>query len=211
MPKCGQFNNEKEEMRRTTVFTNLKNDFSPMLKRARKSINQSLNVQPLLLVVLVVAGCTQLQSKSKEIARKTQQKFATKKDELVDKLHPHFDAYHPDTPFNRKRFHEFLKIPLTDDVHSIYCFADEMGIDADYQFAFKCSPATVQRLVKKLQLKPGSPYFDDISSLQTEFEWWKKKEIQPLDVYSHQVSPTYYRYFWYDVHKQKAYYFEFDM
>ena len=67
----------------------------------------------------------------------------------MDKISPKFDAYHPDTEFNKKRFKDFLKVALSPDIKNIYCFDDAIGIDADYQFSFNCNKSTAELIRKR--------------------------------------------------------------
>ena len=75
-------------------------------------------------------------------SNKTEIKIRNKSKDLIDKVIPSFDAYHPYTRNNKKRFYEFLKVKLTSDIINIYCFDDAVGIDADYMFSFNCNEKT---------------------------------------------------------------------
>jgi len=47
--------------------------------------------------------------------------------------------------------------------------------------------------------------------MQNDFNWWDKKKIKKLQLYTWEGKNRFYKYFWYDTTEQKAYYFEFDM
>lgn len=142
---------------------------------------------------------------------KSEEKVKNESENLADKLAPHFDAYQADTKFNKARFKDFLKVELTPDISNIYCFDDAVGIDADYQFSFNCDTATVRRIIEKHQLKPDKTTKDYAFGLQNDFEWWNKKKIEKLDLYSWQSKNQYFKYFWYDRAEQKAYFFDFEL
>jgi len=163
-----------------------------------------------IILLLLLVSCNRMKDKGAELKDRVENKVKRESEELADKMAPHFDAYEPDTKFNKKRFKEFLEVDLTPDVKNIYCFDDAIGIDADYQFSFNCNPGTAQKIIKKLELTPDKIHMD-VSGLQHDFDWWDKKKIEKLDLYSWKGEREYYKYFWYDQKEQKAYYFEFDM
>lgn len=129
----------------------------------------------------------------------------------MDKVSPKFDAYHPNTEFNKKRFKDFLKVALSPDIKNIYCFDDAIGIDADYQFSFNCNKTTAELIRKKNNLKIDTITSDFAFGLQNDFSWWDKKKIEKLQLYSWKGEQEYYKYFWYDDEEQKAYFFDFDL
>lgn len=164
-----------------------------------------------MILVLALISCGRIKHKGQQIAERTKQKIENKSNELADKIAPHFDAYKPDTKFNKERFLDFLQVDLTPDVRNIYCYDDAIGIDADYQFAFDCDTATVRRIIEKHGLVRASETSDDGFGLQNDFDWWDKKKIEQLDLYSREGSHQHFQYFWYDQKEQKAYYFDFDL
>lgn len=170
--------------------------------------------QPIYIVsvifILLTASCDRIKNKGQALAELTEEKVKDKSMELLDDVVPHFDAYKPDTKFNKQRFKDFLKVELSPDIKNIYCFDDAIGIDAAYQFSFNCDTATVRRIIETHELKPDQTTTDYAFGLQNDFDWWNKKKIEPLDLYSWQGDDHYFKYFWYDVTEQKAYYFAFD-
>jgi hypothetical protein len=161
----------------------------------------------LISLFVALIACNRINKKANAIAEKT----TNKKDALVDKVFPRFDAYQPDTKYNKWRFKEFLKVEITPDVKNIFCYGDAIGIDAKYQFAFNCSKETATRIIEKHSLKPDTSTTDPGYNLQTPFEWWPISKIKTLKFYSFVGEHSYYKYFWYDPKEQKAYYFDFDM
>ena len=111
----------------------------------------------------------------------------------------------------KKRLTDFINIELTPDIKNIYCFNDIIGIDADYQFSFNCNAATAKRIIGANGLKPDKETTDYAFGLQNDFEWWNKKKIERLELYSRQGDRRHFRYFWYDTREQQAYLFDFDM
>lgn len=146
-----------------------------------------------------------------ERIRHTRQQWKEKTNRMIDRVAPRFDAFQPDTPCNRERFKEFLQVDATKDVQHIYCFNDDIGIDADYQFAFQCDHATVRRIIEKHQLTVNKEVVDPAFGLQSDFNWWDKKKIAALKLYSWSDDGQYFKYFWYDESEHQAYYFEFDL
>ncbi|MEQ1734200.1 MAG: hypothetical protein ABL940_11030 [Bacteroidia bacterium] len=149
-----------------------------------------------IIFALALISCTRVENKGHQI---------------IDKIIPRFDAYKPDTKYNKERFKDFLKIDITLDVKNIYCFNDAIGIDTDYQFSFNCDTATVRKIITKHQLKLDKETTDYAFGLQNDFEWWDKKKIEKLDLYSRRDDHQYFKCFWYDKIEQKAYYFDCDM
>lgn len=160
-----------------------------------------------IVVILTAVSCERAKSTGRELIHQTKEKSA----DLADRVAPRFDAYEPDTKYNRKRFDDFIKVERTPDVKNIYCFDDAIGIDADYQFSFNCNEITAKRIIEKHQLKPDKSTTDYAFGLQNDFKWWDKKKIEKLELYSWYDGDQYYKYFWYDTAGQKAYFFDFDM
>jgi len=161
----------------------------------------------LISLVLITGSCARAKLKGEELVNQTKEKSA----ELVDKVVPHFDADEPDTKFNLKRFDDFINVERTPDIKNIYCFDDAIGIDADYQFSFNCNSATAERIIKKHQLELNKITTDYAFGFQNDFKWWDKNKIEKLDLYSWNDGEQYFKYFWFDITEQKAYFFDFDM
>lgn len=164
-----------------------------------------------IIFAFAVVSCDRIKNKGQKFADIAEEKVKAKSNELVDKVVPHFDAYESDTKFNKERFREFLKIDLTPDIKNIYCFDDAIGIDADYQFSFNCDTTTSKRIIEKHLLKLDKTTTDFAFGLQSDFEWWDKKKIRKLPLYSWQGKQQYFKYFWYDKAEQKAYFFDFNL
>uniref|UniRef100_UPI0023F1087C hypothetical protein n=1 Tax=Flavobacterium filum TaxID=370974 RepID=UPI0023F1087C len=158
---------------------------------------------------LTIFSCNRIKNKGQEISDKTDEKVKAKN--LFEKVFPHFDAYKPDTKFNKERFKDFIKVDITPDIKNIYCFDDAIGIDADYMFSFNCDTTTARKIIEKHQLKLDKETTDYGFGLQHDFDWWDKKKIEKLELYSWQGENQYFKYFWYDKTEEKAYYFDFDM
>lgn len=164
-----------------------------------------------IILSMILISCERIINKGQDLADKTKEKVKTKSKDLADKISPHFDAYNADTKYNKKRFTDFIKVEITPDVKNIYCFDDAIGIDADYQFGFECNPETAQKIITKHQLKLDKITEGNAFGLQNDFDWWDKKKIEKLDLYSWHDGRQYFKYFWYDQEEQKAYFFDFDM
>lgn len=164
-----------------------------------------------IIAALSNISCDGVKNKAKELSNKTEKKVDEKAKELANKVTPQFDAYKPDTKFNKERFKDFLQVELTEDIKNIYCYDDAIGADADYQFSFNCDSFTVKRIIEKHQLTLNKETDDFAFGLQNDFEWWDKKKIKNLYLYSWKGDHEYHKYFWYDSTEQKAYYFDFDL
>lgn len=113
-----------------------------------------------LAFALTILSCQQIKSKGHQVATETKEVLNEKKDALVDKLLPQFDAATPDTKSNKQRFFEYFYFYPTSDVTNLYCYSDQLGIDASYWFAFECNDSTIQKIIAKLRLKlePSQEY-----------------------------------------------------
>ncbi|MEX6690887.1 hypothetical protein QTN47_25485 [Danxiaibacter flavus] len=161
--------------------------------------------------LLTLLSCDRVKKESRSVADKVKHQVAEKKSDLNDKIIAHYDSYHPDTKFNKKRFSEFFMFDPTPDVKNIYCYADEMGIDHDYQFSFNCDTTTINKIVSNLNLKAGIVDDNNGSGLWHDFPWWDSSKIESLIPFSKKGEHETYWYLWYDRPTQKAYYFSFDM
>lgn len=170
-----------------------------------------LNTQILIALCLVFYSCGRIKNKGQELVDKSEQSMSNISENVIEKLVPKFDAFEADTKNNKKRFSDFLQVALSPDVKNIYCFADNIGIDSDYQFSFNCDSSTVRRIIAKHNLTLDNETTDFAFSLQDDFIWWDKKKIAKLKLYSWSGEHEYFKYFWYDASDQKAYFFDFDM
>jgi hypothetical protein len=159
--------------------------------------------------LLLLIGCDQI--KQDESSNVVKQKLKKSAATIINKVIPQFDANTADTKFNKERFKEFLKIDLTADIKSIYCFDDRIGINADFQFSFNCNASTVAKIIEKHHLKLDTQNENLAFGLQTEFNWWQKAKIKKLKLYSWTNGQNYFKYFWYDEREKKAYFFDFDV
>jgi hypothetical protein len=165
-----------------------------------------------IISTLSIVSCESFKNKGQALIEKTEEKVENKSKDLVDKVFPSFDADKADTKFNKKRFKDFLQVDLTEDIKNIYCFDDAIGIDADYQFSFNCDSTTAKRIIAKHKLKLNKVSTNYSFGLQNDFEWWDKKKIEKLDLYTWQNEDNrYFKLFWYDKTEQKAYYFDYDI
>jgi len=171
-----------------------------------------------ILILTLFAGlysCKNVMDKTENTVHtiKTRAKQESNKiaDKISEKLYPPFDSDKPDTENNKKRFADFLKIPITPNIKNIYCFDDAIGIDADYMFAFNCEEATSDNIIKTHALKKDTTNSDNGFSLQHDFFWWDKTKISTLEKYSWTDGEQYWKYYWYDSIERKAYFFDFDL
>ncbi len=166
----------------------------------------------LVLVVMIgIISCNQIKNKTTKITVTTKEELKNQTQKIVEEIFPVFDYDKPDTKNNKKRFKDFLKIEITPDVKNIYCFDDTIGIDADYMFAFNCNSKTSNRIIEAHNLVIDTINLSNGFEMQHDFEWWDKKRIKNLQKYSWTDNNQYFKYYWYDGVKEKAYFFDFDM
>lgn len=119
---------------------------------------------------MTISSCDQIRNKGKGLADNIKGKVKDKSESLIDKVVPRFDAYEPDTKFNKERFTDFLGVDLSPDIKNIYCFGDAIGIDADYMFSFNCDTATKGKIIEKHHLKLDKKTTDYAFGLQDDFK-----------------------------------------
>jgi len=168
-------------------------------------------ISTIITLTLGLISCDRIRNKSEQAAGKVKQKLEEQTQKMIDKVYPPFDHDKPDTGNNKKRFKDFIKIEITEDVKNIYCFDDAIGIDADYMFAFNCNSTTSQRIIIINNLKIDTLNSDNGFGMQNDFDWWDKERIKQLHKYSWTDGNQYFKYYWYDEKEQKAYFFDFDM
>jgi hypothetical protein len=162
-------------------------------------------------LIVTALSCNRIKRKGEAVVEATKQTVAEKKADLSDKIIAHFDAYEPDTKYNKKRFAEFFGFFPTEDVTNLYCHADEIGIDHDYQFAFNCDTTTINKIVSNLKLTKKDQPDNFSSGLWHNYQWWDSTSVETLIPYYRKGEHETYWYLWYEETKRKAYYFEFDM
>lgn len=161
--------------------------------------------------LLTIFSCDRIKRKGHQVFDKTKETVVEKKANLSDKIIARYDPYNPDTKFNKKRFSEFFMFDPTPDVKNIYCYADEMGIDHDYQFAFNCDTTTINKIISNLNLKKGIIDNNFGRGFWHKFLWWDSSKVETLKPFSKKGKHETYWYLWYDKLRKKAYYFSFDM
>ncbi len=178
-------------------------------------MKRPIHILPILMLTIGLISCDRIKHKSEQVADKVQQKTKSElrkqAQKVIDKAYPPFDHDQPDTENNKKRFQDFLNVKITKDVKNIYCFDDAIGIDADYMFAFNCSPETSNEIIEANQLTIDSLDSNNGFGLQHDFEWWDKNRIRTLQKYSWTNGSQHVKYYWYDKENEKAYFFDFDM
>jgi hypothetical protein len=169
----------------------------------------------LLIAFGLICSCDRLGQKAEQtkevVEEKTKEEISKLTEKAANKIFPPFDADKPDTDNNKKRFTDFLKVDLTEDIKNIFCFDDAVGIDADYMFSFNCDSTTSKKIINVNKLTIDKVNKDCGFGMQNDFKWWDKNKIKSLQKYSWTNNDRYFKYFWYDHKDKKAYYFEFDM
>lgn len=169
------------------------------------------SVYAVLCLLFILTSCHQMIGKTRAFGNNVREHVSITIDEIFDRVFPRFDAFHPDTKANKKRFDEFIKIQRTADIRQIYCYDDAIGIDADYMFSFHCSPKSAKKIIQQHHLIPDPSSSDFASGLQDDFPWWNKEKIATLERFSWKGEHEYFKYFWYDSLEKKGYFFDFDM
>ena len=164
---------------------------------------------------LIFLSCNRIKNKTEELgnrlSEKAKKEVSKRSEKILDKVFPKFDYDKSDTDNNKKRFKDFIKVEISDDVKNIYCFDDAVGIDADYMFSFNCNEKTSNKIIEVHQLTIDSTNSDNAFGLQHDFEWWDKQRIKELQKYSWSKNERYFKYYWYDKVNSKAYFFDFDL
>jgi hypothetical protein len=136
------------------------------------------------------------------------ERIKRKSDDISDKVVAKFDPIHPDTKFNKKRFAEFFGFSPTRDVTSLYCYSDELGIDASYYFSFTCSETTLQKIKDNLKLTNDST-LTELGGFDLNYHWWHKDKIKAIKPLTRQEGSLYW-YLWYDKDNGQVYFLTFD-
>lgn len=136
------------------------------------------------------------------------ERIKQKSDDLSDKLSAKFDPINPDTRFNKKRFTEFFGFDPTPDITNLYCYSDELGIDASYYFSFKCNETTVQKIRKDLKLAHDLAAID-LSGFHLNYDWWDNDKLKTIKPLTRQDGSLYW-YLWYDEESGQVYFLTFD-
>ena len=121
-----------------------------------------------------------------------------------------YDTDKPDTKANRERLEDYLKIPATENVKEVYCYADFMGADYTIQLSFICDTSTLSKIIKVNSLSPDSTTSQGLN-LARAFEWWNGKLIDTIPHFSSTTENELYKYLWFDSSVSKAYYLEFSL
>lgn len=150
-------------------------------------------------------------NKTKEKISGTKQKIVDKKDQLVDKAFPTFDNGQPDTENNKKRFKEYLKVDLTNDVKNIYAYGDFLGADYKILISFSCNWATFNKIVNVKKMTISTEDNDEGLLFSEEFPWWNKKVIATIKPFKAGKENEYWQYLWFDKKSKMAYYEEFSL
>lgn len=183
-------------------------EYNAMTKKIDVAMKQVTKSVFIAMMVIALFACDRLKQKTGETTHNGD--TGDVRTATDTSLQP-FDHDKPDTENNRKRFREFLKVELTPDVRNIYCFDDELGIEADYMFAFNCDSVTSAKIIRVHRLTPDRENKNNCFDLQQDFAWWDKKRIARLPKYVWTDGLQNYTYYWYDRENKKAYYFDFDV
>ncbi|RXK86082.1 hypothetical protein [Filimonas effusa] len=168
--------------------------------------------------VMAFSSCNKLKRKAGSIAHKVSQRFDTarerigsKKDEIIDKTFPAYDAWLPDTDNNKKRFAKHLQVDLTGDVKNIYAYGDFLGADYKVLLCFRCAISTIDKIVKTKQMKPAEGKGPHGLVFSVNLPWWDELKLTKLRPYKVGKADEYQEFLWYDKKTQTAYYEEFSL
>lgn len=168
-----------------------------------------------LLLCLSLMACKHIKEKVKgeidTLRYKSKQAIKEQVDSAIAKVFPPFNSKTPDTKANQQRFHDFLKVPLTSDIHNIYCFDSPIGIDTYYLFAFSCNETTAAHIIEVQGLHRDHHQTEAPFDLRNDLFWWPNEKIKNLPRYSRKNGERRALYFWYDQKDQKAYFLDVDL
>lgn len=134
-----------------------------------------------------------------------------KKNDARDKVFPIFNAGEPDTKYNKKRFEEYLEVPVTGDVKNIYCYGDFIGIDYKVLFSFSCDSVTIRHIIEKKEMAPDNDDHYSRLFFNVELPWWNQQEIDTLRPFKKGTEGELWQYLWYNKNEKRAYYEEFSL
>jgi hypothetical protein len=172
------------------------------------------NIPLTLALLLTLFSCDRIKRKGDQVVDKTKEKIIEKKnaaiDKVTDKLFTNYSQDKPDTKANRKIFADFFNFQVTPDVHNLYAYADELGIDASYYLAFNCDDSTIKKIKQNLSLETDKTETSFGGGLNSSpIFWWDTAFINKSKPFSKQEKNLYW-YLWYDKLKKRAYFFTFD-
>ena len=170
-------------------------------------MKQLIHISTVFILIIGLISCNRVKNKVENINKKAKEKTL----KVIEKIHPSFDHDKADTENNKKRFKDFIKVETSQDIKNIFCFADEIGIDSDYMFAFNCNETTSAKIIELHHLTIDTINLDNGFAMQHNFEWWNKDRIKKLQKYSWSNGKQYFKYYWYDTENKKAYFFDFDV
>jgi hypothetical protein len=173
-------------------------------------VKKTVSIFISLTIFVGTFSCQRIKDEGKQIAEKAKDKVVEKQENIRDKIIPYYNATTPDTRFNKKRFQERFGFYPTPDVKEIYCYADALGIDAKFQYSFKCEPLTFNRIIKEEGLAKDTS--KNSLYIANEFAWWNDSIISTLTpYYKTSANERFFIYMWYDTAERKAYYLDFDL
>lgn len=161
----------------------------------------------LIFSILLIAACNRIERKGKALYQESKEVLK----EQSDRVSRQFDVNQPDTKINRMQFEAFFGMEVPADVKNLYCAADLIGIDQDYQFAFNCEPSTISAIVTNLNLEKSSQPNNWGQGIWEEYDWWDSQKIKMLAPYQKTVDSIFFEYLWYDEAGKRAWYFTFDL
>ncbi|MFT5513863.1 MAG: hypothetical protein ACI8SE_002274, partial [Bacteroidia bacterium] len=126
--------------------------------------------------------------------------------------HPPFDRSTPDTKNNKYHFRHLVNLEPSTDVHGLYTYGNEMGIDASYLLTFKCGPETVLQIIKSNDMELDDQKGTVLYGIGTNVSWWNVSDIDTLTRYIYSSeNERYFRYFWYNDYTNQGYFLYFDL
>lgn len=168
-----------------------------------------------LALLLTIVSCDRIKRKGDRVIDQTKEKIIEKKkaaiEKVIGKLFTKYNHDKADTKANRKIFADFFGFPVTPDVHNLYAYADELGIDASYYLAFDCNDSTIKKITQKLHLQAGtkeSNFEGGLNSSPMLF-WWDTAFLNNTKPFLRQEKSRYW-HLWYDKPNKKAYFLTFD-
>ncbi|MDD2982930.1 MAG: hypothetical protein PHQ74_06045 [Crocinitomicaceae bacterium] len=168
------------------------------------------SIYVLIILTCSFTACNRIKEEAIDVAMKTEQKVKAKSTDALDQVFPKFDAYTPDTKFNKKRFVEYLGVELSAAVKDIYCYGDFLGIDYKVLISFTCDSTTVQRIITRKKMEITAD--EDVGlNFSEEFPWWNKERIKILKPYKYGKEDQFWEYIWYDKANKKAYFEAFSL
>lgn len=167
----------------------------------------------LAITALLFASCDEISDRGKGVKNKAESAACSAKkkaERKVSEVLPIFDPTEADTYNNKLRFEETLQFAVTNDIKELYGYGEFLGFEAFIAFAFFCDDSTAAKIISKHNLSKEAKSNINLDNIYPDYEWWDLPPGSLIDRYL-ESNQSYYKFFWFDSDKSKAYYLYFEV